>query len=192
MYCNAPGDWGNQHKRKRCLRPANGLEKRCFPDRNTKWKCRNACIAAGKSKESCAGCKTWGRQGGCFAVALRSRQGAYQSGAAAKRLKVGDGNISIAKCWGNVDRRREVSHGCLKERLGNITRGWKADRWSRLLATLPSTPKRSKWRGCKDAAALQTRVESFAFGARKDCSEKNSFSSLALDLKLQWLFIFSV
>lgn len=38
-------------------------------------------------------------------------RGAYQSGAAAKRLRVGDGNTLIAKCWGNVDRRREVSHG---------------------------------------------------------------------------------
>lgn len=37
-----------------------------FPDRNTTWRCRKACVAPGKSKENWARCKTQGRQRGCF------------------------------------------------------------------------------------------------------------------------------
>lgn len=81
------------------LRPANGLkERRCFPDRNTKCKCRNACIAAGNSRRTVQGVGVGAGREDVLQQHSGADRGAYQSGTPAKRLRLGDGSIFILKC----------------------------------------------------------------------------------------------
>lgn len=104
-----------------------------------------------------------------------------RAGDPTERLKGRDSGVFTAKCGAGLNGRRGESHGGWKERLGHSTRGRKAGRCSRLLANLFSTQGSSKRRGCEDAAKGR---ESFALGARRDSSTKNSFLSLAPGLKL--------